>query len=167
MHAWFLFVHCLNEFTFLNIHVSFFYLTHIIYFGMLQHLNFQLLSMSIYFQVNNRKLGSKPAAELLNKLKPPYWFSAHLHCRFPAIIQHGVNGPTTKFLALDKCLPRRNFLQVLFPLRIVDICMHNFLLICLSLRLCHFISGYRHSIQSRTIWNPVWWRMACNHTKIQ
>jgi len=65
------------------------------------------------FQVNNRTLGSKPAAELLNKLKPPYWFSGHLHCKFPAIIQHGKNGPTTKFLALDKCIPGRNFLQVL------------------------------------------------------
>ena len=88
---------------------------------MLLHLYIILLSMSIYFQVNNRTLGSKPAAELLNKLKPPYWFSAHLHCRFPAIIQHGENGPTTKFLALDKCLPGRNFLQVLFPFGIVAI----------------------------------------------
>ena len=102
---------------------------------MLLHLYIILLSMSIYFQVNNRTLGSKPAAELLNKLKPPYWFSAHLHCRFPAIIQHGENGPTTKFLALDKCLPGRNFLQVLFPFRIVDIFMSKVLFICLSLRL--------------------------------
>lgn len=64
-------------------------------------------------EVKLRTLGSKPAAELLDKLKPPYWFSAHLHCRFPAIIQHGENGPITKFLALDKCLPGRRFLQIL------------------------------------------------------
>jgi len=64
-------------------------------------------------EVNKRTLGSEPAAKLLNTLKPPYWFSAHLHCRFPAIIQHGEDGPTTKFLALDKCIPGRNFLQVL------------------------------------------------------
>lgn len=64
-------------------------------------------------EVQMRTLGSKPAAELLKKLKPPYWFSAHLHCRFPAIIQHEENGPVTKFLALDKCLPGRKFLQIL------------------------------------------------------
>ncbi|XP_044980172.1 lariat debranching enzyme [Hordeum vulgare subsp. vulgare] len=64
-------------------------------------------------EVDKRTLGSESAAKLLNKLKPPYWFSAHLHCRFPAIIQHGEDGPMTKFLALDKCLPGRNFLQVI------------------------------------------------------
>lgn len=63
-------------------------------------------------EVQNRTLGSKPAAELLDQLKPLYWFSAHLHCRFPAIVQHGENGPVTKFLALDKCLKGRRFLQI-------------------------------------------------------
>lgn len=64
-------------------------------------------------EIEERRLGSKAAAELLDKLKPPYWFSAHLHCKFPAIVQHGEGGPVTKFLALDKCLPGRNFLQVI------------------------------------------------------
>lgn len=64
-------------------------------------------------EVEQRTLGSAPAAELLSKLAPPYWFSAHLHCKFPAIIQHGEDGPTTKFLALDKCIPGRRFLQII------------------------------------------------------
>jgi hypothetical protein len=75
-------------------------------------------------QVSRRTPGCRPAAELLDKLKPPFWFSAHLHCRFPAIIQHGEGGPTTKFLALDKCLPGRNFLQVrLFHFMLIAIFM--------------------------------------------
>ncbi|XP_038983517.1 lariat debranching enzyme isoform X2 [Phoenix dactylifera] len=63
-------------------------------------------------EVLDGTLGSVPAAELLKALQPRYWFSAHLHCKFPAIIQHGENGPVTKFLALDKCLRGRKFLQI-------------------------------------------------------
>lgn len=65
------------------------------------------------FQIQERTLGSKPAAKLLEKLKPPYWFAAHLHCKFSALVQHGEDGPVTNFLALDKCLPGHKFLQVL------------------------------------------------------
>ncbi|KAI3916911.1 hypothetical protein MKW98_014372 [Papaver atlanticum] len=50
--------------------------------------------------------------DLLEKLKLPYWFAAHLHCKFAALVQHGESGPVTKFLALDKCLPGRKFLQI-------------------------------------------------------
>ncbi|PON94587.1 Calcineurin-like phosphoesterase [Trema orientale] len=64
-------------------------------------------------EIQERTLGSKAAAELLEKLKPPYWFSAHLHCKFAARVQHGEGGPVTNFLALDKCLPRRKFLQII------------------------------------------------------
>ncbi|KAL5714809.1 lariat debranching enzyme [Ranunculus cassubicifolius] len=73
-----------------------------------------LIRFKPYFEkeIQTRTLGSRAAAELLYKLKPPYWFSAHLHCKFAASVQHGEDGPVTKFLALDKCLPGRRFLQI-------------------------------------------------------
>ncbi|PIA55116.1 hypothetical protein AQUCO_00800093v1 [Aquilegia coerulea] len=74
----------------------------------------ELVRFKPYFEqeIQSKTLGSKAAEELLNKLKPPYWFSAHLHCKFAAAVQHGEGGPVTKFLALDKCLPGRKFLQI-------------------------------------------------------
>ncbi|KAH7913124.1 lariat debranching enzyme, C-terminal domain-containing protein [Hygrophoropsis aurantiaca] len=123
--------------------------------------------------VNTGNLGSPPLMGLLQTLRPQWWFSAHLHVRFEAVVYHGqlpgseanaplavqnpdeiaivdddfdtdtTNGPSveprnpdeitldeeednvvdapsvctqpseTKFLALDKCLPRRDFLEVI------------------------------------------------------
>ncbi|XP_058831908.1 lariat debranching enzyme isoform X2 [Topomyia yanbarensis] len=63
-------------------------------------------------EIEENKLGSPPCEDLLKALRPPYWFSAHLHCKFSAVISHE-GGESTKFLALDKCLPKRRFLQVL------------------------------------------------------
>ncbi|KAL7667579.1 hypothetical protein ACOME3_001056 [Neoechinorhynchus agilis] len=46
-------------------------------------------------------LGSPASEMLLEKLTPSYWFAAHLHTNFSAVIQHST-GAVTKFLALNK-----------------------------------------------------------------
>ncbi|KAF9265672.1 DBR1-domain-containing protein [Marasmius fiardii PR-910] len=131
-----------------------------------------LIRRKPYFraEIESGTLGSPPLMGLLHTLKPEWWFSAHLHCRFDATVVHqngeGVvsvsmnpdeitieddfddeasgssaiqprvrNNPdeitledeedavvavpvpklppsVTRFIALDKCLPRRNFLEV-------------------------------------------------------
>lgn len=68
----------------------------------------------IFFRedIELNQLGSVPAQKLLHSLKPDYWFAAHLHCQFAALVKHD-DGTETKFLALDKCLPKRRHLQIL------------------------------------------------------
>ncbi|XP_016971365.1 lariat debranching enzyme [Drosophila rhopaloa] len=108
----------------------------------------QLLRKKPFFaaDMESGKLGSLPLEELLKAVQPAYWFAAHLHCKFAALVPHNHSQqraddassssssssededeekekkaaplppskpvPVTKFLALDKCLPRRAFLQV-------------------------------------------------------
>ncbi|XP_031847911.1 lariat debranching enzyme [Nomia melanderi] len=63
--------------------------------------------------IENNMLGSPPSMELLEYHYPAYWFSAHLHCKFAALVPEKQGARVTKFLALDKCLPKRKFLQIL------------------------------------------------------
>lgn len=64
-------------------------------------------------EVNDGRFGNPGTAELLNIIKPRYWFAAHIHVKFSAIVSHPGSDSVTKFLALDKALPRRDFVQIL------------------------------------------------------
>lgn len=67
-------------------------------------------------EIAEGSFGNAPMMQVLRSLRPTYWFSAHMHVKFPAIVSHQSSNSSetcTKFLALDKVLPRRDFLQIL------------------------------------------------------
>ena len=75
-----------------------------------------LLKRKPYFreEVQNNCLGNPLLEPLVRHLKPRHWFSAHLHVRFDALINHSDdNQIQTRFLALDKVLPRRQYLEII------------------------------------------------------
>lgn len=37
-------------------------------------------------------LGSSAAKYVMERLRPPHWFAAHLHCKFAALVNHGEEG---------------------------------------------------------------------------
>lgn len=82
--------------------------------------------------LESRQLGSPISWDLLRQLKPNWWLSSHLHIRYEAFIKHGKRNndeveldlseeeeeekqvpKETHFLALDKCLPKRKWLEVI------------------------------------------------------
>jgi lariat debranching enzyme len=100
-----------------------------------------LLRVKPYFRddIRSGKLGSPPLMSLLQQLQPAYWFAAHLHVKFAAVVPHTQDGVdqsareeahagtaetsettdapvssrNTKFLSLDKVQPGRDFLQII------------------------------------------------------
>lgn len=72
-----------------------------------------LIKRKPYFEneIGRNELGSPPLSELLCHLKPRHWFSGHLHVKFSASINWN-EGHSTEFLALDKTLPNRPFMEI-------------------------------------------------------
>ncbi|EJD76242.1 hypothetical protein LOAG_16772 [Loa loa] len=81
----------------------------------------QLLRLKPYFEEDLKKnaIGNPATMTLLHVLKPRYWLAAHMHCLFAALVPHPNKNDRendfepTRFLSLDKPLPRRHFLQAL------------------------------------------------------
>ena len=63
-------------------------------------------------EINSGQLGNPHSLTLLKKLKPKFWLAGHMHVKYAAVYEHE-DGQITRFLALDKCIPRRPFLQFL------------------------------------------------------
>lgn len=53
----------------------------------------RLLKIKPFFKtdIDKGELGSPPARELLKRLMPHYWFSAHLHVKFEATVNHEID----------------------------------------------------------------------------
>eukprot|EP01117_Protostelium_nocturnum_P012901 TRINITY_DN4778_c0_g1_i1.p1 TRINITY_DN4778_c0_g1~~TRINITY_DN4778_c0_g1_i1.p1 ORF type:complete len:445 (+),score=133.17 TRINITY_DN4778_c0_g1_i1:59-1336(+) len=80
--------------------------------GIIEYGNKNQLHRYKPFIVEDPHIGNPTTLNLMKKLKPSYWFCAHMHAKFPAIVPHE-DQTETKFLALGKVLPKQEFLQVI------------------------------------------------------
>jgi hypothetical protein len=104
----------------IDIFVSHDWPTHIAHYGNKD----SLLKCKPWFrdEVEQDTLGSPANWQLLQACKPRFWFAGHLHVAFPAMVPHGPRGAlapgckdarqATKFMATDKPVPRRRYVQV-------------------------------------------------------
>lgn len=103
--------------------------------GVAYHGNTQdLIKRKPFFEkdIKTNQLGNPIGWQLLRHLKPKWWLSAHLHVKYEAVVRHNKRKKqnedevdldlssddeskesVTHFLALDKCLPRRKWLEVI------------------------------------------------------
>lgn len=51
------------------------------------------------------KLGSVAAQHVMDRLRPPYWFSAHLHCKYAAVVEHEKDVPPQEPLPSANSMP--------------------------------------------------------------
>jgi lariat debranching enzyme len=76
--------------------------------GIEQHGDTQsLLRKKPFFrqEIQENSLGSPPNRELLNQLKPRYWFAAHLHVKFKATVDHSNTGREGRSMSRDTKQP--------------------------------------------------------------
>ena len=66
------------------------------------HPHQELISKKRFLQdeLQSGSLGSPPNERILTALQPSYWFAAHLHVKFAAVVKHAERA--TRFLSLDK-----------------------------------------------------------------
>ena len=64
-------------------------------------------------EMQDNSLGNAGTKLILEHLQPPYWFAAHMHVKFPALVRHPDSGKMTRFLSLDKVVQGRDFIQIL------------------------------------------------------
>jgi len=63
--------------------------------------------------LRGQNFGSESYLKLLEKLRPTWWLSGHMHLKFESFIKHKNPEGTTNFFALDKAVENRKFIDFL------------------------------------------------------